>query len=154
MNDVRDFVRSKLKGQVRITCRNKETGEVIVVENKNLVVDNAYKSLAELLGNVGGIVNPISTVVFGIGGAIPPDHADTGVTGAIVTLPVSVTYPAAYTVLFTTSWDTAASNVAAINEVGLFFLDNTLAARYTFAVMTKSVGWTWEIQWIFAYTVY
>jgi len=150
--ELNDVIKEKLRGKVTITRRNESTGEVIV-SGENLVVNNAYIQLAQLLGFVAGIVNPIANIGLGIGGAVPAAVTDTTITGAVVLLPVVITYPAAYTVLFTGTWGPTLSSASDINEAGLLFLDNSLAARYCFSKMQKSLGWTWTIAWQFAYTV-
>ena len=143
-------IRKRIRGKVSITLKNVQTGETRVV-GENLVVNNAYVQLARLLGNL--VVNPVANIAFGIGGAVPPAPSDTGITGAVVLLPVVVAYPYAYTVQFTATLDSADVSGANINEVGLLFNDNSLAARWVFGVMTKSAGWSWEVQWEFSYTV-
>jgi hypothetical protein len=145
-----EHIKKRIRGKVSITLKNTQTGETKVV-GENLVVNNAYVQLARLLGNL--VTNPVANIAFGIGGGTPPAPSDTGITGAVVVLPVVVAYPYAYTVKFTATWDSAAVSGANINEVGLLFDDNSLAARYVFGVMTKSAGWEWAVEWEFSYTV-
>jgi len=139
-------------GKVVIVCRNEKTGEVLTMGD-NLVVNKSYENLAKLLGKVSAYTSAITKIAFGTGGDVAPVVTDVGITGTVVTLVATATYPVAYSVKFTATWDSVESSVADINEVGLFFDDNTLAARYTFGKMIKSVGWSWEIQWTLSYSV-
>lgn len=151
MERVKEELNKGLAGEVSITCRNEKTGEVKRVGG-NLVVNMAYENLAKLLGRVSGFVTPIDTIAFGIG-TTAAAVTDTGITGAVVSLTATASYPAAYTVKFSASWASSASSAADITEVGLFFQDNSLAARYVFAAMKKSAGWEWTIEWTLSYTV-
>ena len=153
MDKVKEMTTARLTGSVKITCVNEKTGEVKIVENHNLVVNNTYEQLAKLLGLVDGFVTPITNIAFGIGGATAPAVTDTSITGVVTSIAATVTYPVAYTVVYTASWGSAASSAADINEVGLLFQDNSLAARQVFSIMRKSTGWTWTIVWTLAYSV-
>ena len=145
-----DKIKRQLQGMVTIIIRNDETGEVETI-GPNLVVNKAYERLAELLGHTS--TSQVANIAFGIGGAVPAAASDTSLTGVVATRAVTVSYPYAYTVRFTATWESAAVSAADVNEVGLLFADGALTARYTFAEMRKSVGWVWEIQWELAYAV-
>ena len=148
----KDGVKKGLTGLVEIVCRNDETGEQKVVASNNLVVNGAYEELAKLLGDLSD--SSIYKMIFGTGGAVAPTVTDTTVT-AIANAPILVTgvFIDPYTLKFTAEWGSAETNALGINEVGMFFQNNVMAARYVFGEMEKSAGWTWTINWTFSYTI-
>lgn len=150
--NTKDAIYKGLRGEVEIVCKNTKTGEEVREVSNNLVVQGAYSELAKLLGNLSD--SNIYKMIFGTGGAVAPTASDATVT-AIANAPLIVTseFIDAYTLKFTGVWADTEVNVQSINELGLFFENNVMAARYVFGAMQKSVDWTWTINWTFSYVI-
>ena len=147
-----DLVSSSLQGIVRIVATN-EQGEKKLLHQSNLVVNSTYAQLAYLLS--GDLTNrEISKLAFGTG-AIAAAVTDTTIThlSPQVWLALTVSYPTITQVSFLGTWESSVTKTDDITEIGLFFANNTLAARTVFQAMRKSAGWTWTILWNLSYTV-
>jgi hypothetical protein len=143
-----DVVRKELRGEVVFT-QVSAFGERRLVQT-NLVVNNAYRQLAYLLGYTS--LACVNRMRFGTSGTAPA-MGDLNVVPvpAVGFLVTTNTFPSATSVKFTASWGPAESSPASFQEVGLFSSDGILVARVVFSPMMKSVGWTWTIEWTLAY---
>lgn len=144
-------INTKAIGRVRITRTNEKTGARLTYEGDNLVVNNFYSQLAYLIaGTITG--RAISQMEFGSGAtaAAAGDTAVTHLTPTAIIAAAGVVVSNAITL--TGTWSPAAtSGGVPVTEVGLLFSGNTLAARFVFPAMLKSVDWTWVIEWTLQY---
>ena len=148
--NAQDAIEKALTGELRIHMRHLETGDEKLVKS-NLIVNGAYTQLTYLLA--GTLTNRhVSQVAFGTDGTAAA-VTNTGVTGPVVWLATTATYPTVYSVNFHATWGAAVQNVTELKEAGLFSADTTLVARTVFQGMRKSTGWQWDIDWVLSYSV-
>lgn len=142
-------------GFVVLTLRNSETNEVQVIR-RNLVVNNAYKQIAKLIGDGILFASAIAEISPGIG-TTPVAASDMVITHPVVPptpFPVTATFPETNYVKFHAEWAVGESLLENITELGLFFGGTGgLCSRVVFSAMTKSAIWLWEIDWTLYYNV-
>lgn len=121
---------------------------VLLVDECNLIVNNAKAQLANLIGG-NGANRQITQIGFGTGVTAPsPDNTGLAV-GAFWKPVTSVAYPATGQVAFSWSLSTAEANGLAITEFGLRCADATLFSRKVRSPINKagdlSLTGTWTI---------
>ena len=118
-------INKDLKGYVEITLKNSETNEIRKIQ-KNLIVNNAYTRIAELLGYTTGGLSIIS-INPGIGSvAATVDDTDiTNLTALPVSLPVTASCPSANYVKFHAEWALGEISTENVTDLGLFFGDSS-----------------------------
>lgn len=136
-----------LRGEFELTIKN-ALGKIIEKYcDKNLIVNVAKTSLAKLLAGDGANKN-ITKISFGTN-AVAPDVADTDITGAFTKAIGAISYPEYNSVLFNYSLGLAENNGMDIVEFGLVSNDNSLFARKTRSIITKTsdlqFSGTWKI---------
>lgn len=136
-----------LRGEFKLIVKNKSGKIIERYFDKNLIVNLAKTSLANLIGGTGTNKN-ITAIAFGTNGTAP-DVADTAITGAVTKIISGITYPEFNSVLFPYSLGLSEGNGTAIAEFGLLSNDGTLFARKTRSVINKTSDLqftgTWKI---------
>jgi hypothetical protein len=134
-----------MKGVIELVQQHTLTGERRTFRWKNVVVNNAREQLARLLAGDGLTLKHIDRLAFGTDGTAAT-ATDTSITGA-VTVATAVSYPDDSSVMFTATLPSGTGNGTVFQEMGLLFVDNTLATRRAFDSMTKSSLWAWTVTW-------
>ena len=122
---------------------------------KNVVVNNAITQMSMLLGGTDMSDRYINRMQFGTGSTSPAAETDTALESAISPIKTitSTTYPTVSSVKFQAFLLEDEANGFPIKEAGLLFANTSplLAARKTFAALTKSSDfvfeWNWTIYW-------
>ena len=140
----------KVRGSLKIVQQNVMTGEKLIKETPNLVVNIARTQQARLLGGSGVTSRYVNRVALGTN-PVEPTVDDTTITEAVYSDISTVEYPdiehVAAAVRFTAEFGTDVGNGKTFQEAGLICADNQLFARQTFSPMTKSENWVWTIVW-------
>lgn len=126
----------QLKGEFSFTVRDKSGKIIEKYEDKNLIVNAARTSLAQLISNAGPN-KYISKIAFGTSG-ISPDISDTVITNAVIKAVDGVTYPEFNSASFSWTLDYGDANGLNIAEFGLLSNDLTLFARKTRTAIAKT----------------
>ena len=117
----------------------------------NIIVNSFRTQEAHVLSGDGLADRVISLIQLGTDGTAET-AADVGITGAVDVAVSSYTYPTTKSVQFEGTLAFGSGNGVAFREVGLLYHDTTLAARRTFAVMTKSALFSWTIRWTISWS--
>ena len=125
-----------LRGEFSLIIRDKSGNIIEKFIDKNLIVNVAKTSLAQLASNAGPN-KWISKIAFGTNGT-SPDVGDTAITNSFLKSFTGVTYPEFNSVAFGWTLDYGDANGLNISEFGLLSNDSTLFARKTRTPITKS----------------
>lgn len=143
-------VMSMPKGRMEIAVENVRTGEVELIKTDNLVVDNAKKIMARLLGGSAAADWAISKMVFGTGDTTPTDSDVTVEVPITPQKSVTVDYPDDASVRFTSTLESDEANGFPINESALYSDSEGMFARVVFGPLNK----TSDFRFVFRHSVY
>lgn len=154
MENKRDADTIRLRGDVRITIEDEETGEVEIQEYRNLVVTNGKEVVAKLLGGDASYADleEVNTIAWGTGAAAPA-AGNTDLAAQQFTKTAAVTYPAANQVTFDATMLGAEGGSFTYAEIGLktkttgILFSRALISPFVKSTAKKHrVVWTISIQ--------
>lgn len=134
-----------MKGHLRIVSENIQTGEsLLLVEKDNTILNQFLEQLVGLLqGNETAYVNRMQ---FGTG-SLAPTASQTFLQRPIT--PVKTVTPTVTdeTIVFSAYLESTEGNGFPISEAGLMCVDGTLIARTTFSARTKTSDFRFGFEW-------
>jgi len=135
------------KGRLEVEVENVKTGGVQEHTYENLVVTNAKKIMARLLGGLDASDWAIARMVFGTGDTAA---ADSDVALEVPITPqkdVTVDYPDDASVRFTATLESDEANGFPVNEAGLYSGSEGIFSRVVFGPLTKSSDFRFVFRW-------
>lgn len=139
---------NKMRGTFSLRAYDRDGNLVLDVEEQNLIVNGGKQAMALMLAN-GSMVKKVSQIAFGTDGTAP-SATDTALTSSYKKNLDGFSFPDSTSVLYAWSLDFTEANGKDIQEFGLLCYDNTLFARRTRAVISKTsdlrLEGTWKIQ--------
>jgi hypothetical protein len=126
----------QLRGDFTLIVSDRSGNVVEKYEDKNLIVNLAKSTLANLIG-AGNGNKRISKIAFGTS-SIAPDVSDTVITNSISKALDGVEYPEFNSAAFEWSLDYTEGNGINIAEFGLLTVDDSLFARKTRTAIAKT----------------